>query len=332
MQQTLVRCTPYVLVHVADVQPPLKTYDHFGNTFSDYPLETGSYQQQHYPQDRSIDQYQLQPQSSQPLPSPSESIDSLNGQQPYPTTPMSIQYLQLPIPPMNPPNYYQSGIHRPDARQDMNQTRQPVHQSPHMQSGNVNVNGNGQPPNQRYVPPHHNYSSDGSPVGYGYNGNQQSGYSQYQQSPYSPYQPLAPPVHQIPGPPGPSGYMVSPPSKDISVSTHGQSQSRKIAPKKRTTTSPKKKNSPTDSMSQGQGREKWKWDVPDEVYARMNSEEKKQVRNRCGARAFRAKRKGRSILDSTPSLSLSFLSLFRSCWKNADKQRKTHQGQQVPNT
>lgn len=31
--------------------------------------------------------------------------------------------------------------------------------------------------------------------------------------------------------------------------------------------------------------------MPDEVYARMNSEEKKQVRNRCGARAFRAKRK-----------------------------------------
>lgn len=43
------------------------------------------------------------------------------------------------------------------------------------------------------------------------------------------------------------------------------------------------------------GREKWKWDVPDEVYARMNSEEKKQVRNRCGARAFRAKRKGTSL-------------------------------------
>ena len=289
MQQTLVGCTPRMLEHVAEVQPPLKTYDHFGNTFSDYPLETGSYQQQHYPQDRSIGQYQLQPQSNQPLPSPSESIDSVNGQQPYPTTPMSIQYLQLPIPPMNPPNYYQSGGHRPDTRQDMNQIRQPAHPSPHMQSENGNVNGNGQPPNQRYVPPHHGYSSDGSPVGYGYNANQQSGYSQYQQSPYSPYQPLAPPVHQIPGPPGPSGYMVSPPLKNTAVSA--QSQSRKIAPKRRTT-SPKKKNSPTDTMSLG--REKWKWDVPDEVYARMNSEEKKQVRNRCGARAFRAKRKGMS--------------------------------------
>jgi len=81
----------------------------------------------------------------------------------------------------------------------------------------------------------------------------------------------------------------------MAVSASAQSQSRKIAPKRRTT-SPKKKNSPTDTMSLGGGREKWKWDVPDEVYARMNSEEKKQVRNRCGARAFRAKRKGTSSL------------------------------------
>jgi len=200
---------------------------------------------------------------------------------------------------MNPPNYYQSGGHRPDARQDMNQTRQPIHQSPHMQSSNGNGHGNGQLPNQRYVlPPHHGYSSDGSPVGYGYNATQQPGYNHYQQSPYSPYQSLAtppPPVHQIPGPPGPSGFMVSPPQKDMAVSASAQSQSRKIAPKRRTT-SPKKKNSPTDTMSLGGGREKWKWDVPDEIYARMNSEEKKQVRNRCGARAFRAKRKGMSSI------------------------------------
>jgi len=59
--------------------------------------------------------------------------------------------------------------------------------------------------------------------------------------------------------------------------------------------SPKKKTSPMEGMSMAPGREKWKWDVPDEVYARMNSEEKKQVRNRCGARAFRAKRKGTSL-------------------------------------
>ena len=303
---------------VANNQPPLKPYDHFGNTVTNYPLDTGSYQPQHYPQDRSIDQYQLQSQSdsNQPLPSPSESIDSISGQ-PYPTPPMSSQYLQLPMPQiqMNPPNYYQSGGHRSDT-QGQSQGR-PIHQSPHMQSNNVNGNGNGNG-NQRYIPPPHGYSSDGSPVGYGYNATPQSAYSHYQQSPYSPYQPLAPPVHQLPGQPGPSGYMVSPPSKDMPVLAHGQSQSRKIAPKKRTTTSPKKKNSPTDSMSQSQGREKWKWDVPDEVYARMNSEEKKQVRNRCGARAFRAKRKGTS-----PPSTLHFL---------ADKQRKTHQEQQVPNT
>jgi hypothetical protein len=320
MQQTLVSGF-LMFEHVADDQPPLKPYDHFGNTVTNYPLDTGSYQlQQPYPQDRSIDQYQLQSQSdsNQPLLSPTESIDSINGQPPYPTPPMSSQYLQLPMPQiqMNPPNYYQSGGHRSDTRQDINSSRHPLNQSPHMQS--TNGNGNGQS-SQRYVPPppHHGYSSDGSSSGYGYNATPQSGYSHYQQSPYSPYQPLAPPVHQLPGPPGPSGYMVSPPSKDISVSAHGQSQSRKIAPKKRTTTSPKKKSSPTDTMSQG--REKWKWDVPDEVYARMNSEEKKQVRNRCGARAFRAKRKGKSTNPFPQNY-------------NADRQRKTHHEQQVPNT
>jgi hypothetical protein len=221
---------------------------------------------------------------------------------------MSSQYLQLPMPQiqMNPPNYYQSGGHRSDTQgqgQSQSQGR-PIHQSPHMQSGTSNGNGNGNGNGQRYIPPPHGYSSDGSPVGYGYNATPQSAYNHYQQSPYSPYQPLAPPVHQLPGQPGPSGYMVSPPSKDMPVLAHGQSQSRKIAPKKRTTTSPKKKNSPTDSMSQSQGREKWKWDVPDEVYARMNSEEKKQVRNRCGARAFRAKRKGTS---SSLSLDMTML-------------------------
>lgn len=182
-----------------------------------------------------------------------------------------------------------------------NPPRHSIHLSPHMQSGNGNGNGNGngqpqpQSQSQRYIPPpHHGYSSDGSPVGYGYNATSQSGYSHYQQSPYSPYQPLAPPVHQLPGPPGPSGYMVSPPPKDPSTSIQGQS--RKIAPKKKTN-SPKKKTSPSEGTSQG--REKWKWDVPDEVYARMNSEEKKQVRNRCGARAFRAKRKGMSFFTIT---------------------------------
>jgi len=200
---------------------------------------------------------------------------------------------------MNPPNYYQSGGHRPDQRQDINnnqaQSRHPLHPS-HMPSGGGGGNGNGDAQghnqNQRYIPPpHHSYGSDGSPVGYGYgNATPQSGYSHYQQSPYSPYQPLAPPVHHLP-PPGPSGYMISPPPKDPSSSLAASvnSQSRKIAPKKRTS-SPKKKTSPSAAMPQG--REKWKWDVPDEVYARMNSEEKKQVRNRCGARAFRAKRKG----------------------------------------
>jgi hypothetical protein len=127
--------------------------------------------------------------------------------------------------------------------------------------------------------------------------------------------------------------MVSPPPKDpsniISSSLSTQGLNRKLAPKKRPT-SPKKKTSPSavfqsQGQSQGQGREKWKWDVPDEVYARMNSEEKKQVRNRCGARAFRAKRKG------TPfSISLHYVADTDKTAEDASRAAGTeHLKQQV---
>jgi hypothetical protein len=72
---------------------------------------------------------------------------------------------------------------------------------------------------------------------------------------------------------------------------------RETAPIKRTTLSKKKNSSANVGL---QGWEKWRWDVADEVYAAMNSAEKKQIRNRCGARTFRAKKKGMS----SPPLSI----------------------------
>ena len=203
---------------------------------------------------------------------------------------MSSICLQVPLPRMTLPDY---NGHHSDSRQYFNNLAHwPGHQTLDTPSRNSN-DGQGQSQTQLYVAPRHGNNSDRSSVGYSYNATPQPGYSQYQRSPYSPYQTLAPPVYQLP--PGSSGYMSCLPPKNASASASDQGQNRKFAPIKRTTSS-KRTSSPTNA--EPQTREKWRWDIPDEVYARMNSEEKKQVRNRCGARTFRAKRKGKSFPNS----------------------------------
>jgi len=79
------------------------------------------------------------------------------------------------------------------------------------------------------------------------------------------------------------------PAKQAYASVLAQGKIRKIAPIKRTIVS---KTESSSAKVGHRGCEKWRWDVADEVYATKNSAEKKQIRNRCGARTFRAKKKG----------------------------------------
>jgi hypothetical protein len=180
-----------------------------------------------------------------------------------------------------------------------NPAHHPVHRVSQTQSGDVFSNGQVQSQTQKYVPPHHGHNSDGSLSIHTYNATEQSEQSHSHRFHYAPNQPVAPPVHQLP--PGPSGYTTGYttylPADNASASASAQGQIRETAPIKRTTLSKKKNSSANVGL---QGWEKWRWDVADEVYAAMNSAEKKQIRNRYGARTFRAKKKGMS----SPPLSV----------------------------
>jgi hypothetical protein len=292
MQQTLVSIPSHPLVvcaSIADCQPLLELCDLSGVTVPSYPLETGVsttlHQQQHYFQSRSVDEYQIR--SIHPLPS---SYNYADCGHPHQTPPMSSQCLQLPLPQTDPAHYYNSGGHRPDWRQDIQRpAHHPVHRVPHTQSGNVLGNGQAQSQTQRCIPPHHDHTSDGSLPTQIYHATAQSGQGHYQRFPYSLYQPVAPPVHRLP--PGPTRYTTYLPADNASACASAQGQIKKTASIKRTALSKKKSSSANVGL---QGWEKWRWDVADEVYAAMNSAEKKQIRNRCGARIFRAKKKGMS--------------------------------------
>lgn len=214
-----------VCISIADSQPLIELCDLSGDTVPSYPVGTGapttSYQQQHYLQSRSVDEYQIQ--TTQPLPSSSNPVDR---DHPHQTPPMSIQCLQLPSPQTDPAYYYHSGSHCFDWRQHSDSpVHHPAHRVPHTQSGNVLGDGQVQSQTQRYIPPYHGHDSDGSLSIHTYNATAQSGQTHYQRFPYSRYQLLAPPVHRLP--PGPSGYMTCLPPKNASASASAQVQIEK---------------------------------------------------------------------------------------------------------
>lgn len=290
MQQTLVITPIIVCIPLADSQPPLEFCNLSGDTAPSYPLGVGvsttSYQQQHYLQGRSVNGYQIQ--TTQPLPFSPNPVDYGYPDQNPPT---SSQYLQFPLPQINPAQYYHSGHHSPDWRQDINSPLQrPVHRVPHTQRDNVFGNDQLQSQTHKYVPPHHGHNSDVSLCIQTYNATAQLGQSRYQRFPHSPYQSVPPPVPRLS--PGSLGYMTRLPAPHAYATVLAQGQIRKTATMKRTIVS---KIESSSAKVGHQGWEKWRWDVADEVYAAMNTAEKKQIRNRCGARTFRAKKKGMSF-------------------------------------